>query len=112
MDGQLSLFGAFDSAERSLARKTDPRTSKDAVPSDSVRITAAQIVLHVMLHGDTFTANEAARTAANSSLNTTGTNCESFRKRIRELVDAGRIEAIGERRCDVTGKVATVYRIT
>lgn len=109
MDGQLSLFGAFDTAERSLARKTDPRSSHEAVPSSAQLSEIKQLILsNTGKHPGT--ANEIAERCARDPRNVKGTRAETFRKRVKELVDDGHRVVSGELLCVITGKVVTGYR--
>ena len=108
MDGQRTLFGAFDTAEHSLARKSDPRTSRDAVPSDSQLSSVKRLMLDV-LGEHSLTANELAELCERDPRNVTGKRCETFRKRCAELVHDGLLCVVGERQCAVTGKVAMFY---
>lgn len=108
MDGQLSLFGAFDSAERSLARRTDPRTSHVAVPSSAQLSEIKQLILcHCGKHPRT--ANEIAYACERDPRNSKGKRAETFRKRVKELVDDGHLVVSGELLCIITGKVVTGY---
>lgn len=109
MDDQQSLFAAFEAADRRLSRESDPRTSKLAEPSAAKQLTAQQLVLWSLASFGQATANEIALRAESSPLNTSGVRSETCRKRVAELVRSGQIEAIGERHCRITGKLATVY---
>lgn len=96
-----------------LARKTDKKTSHEAAEQLQetilwqLALTAVRTLQAHSDHGNA-TANEAAAYAAKVS----GKMHESIRKRFYSLEQTGRLKVIEERKCDVTGKNATAYRVT
>lgn len=96
-----------------LARKTDKTTSHEAAKNVKqavgwqLALGAVKSLQAKSLFGNA-TANEAAAYAARVC----GAMHESVRKRINELVRANMLRGVETRRCEVTGKSATAYRVT
>jgi len=93
-----------------IARDADPQTSKQAAAETKPILGYCQQVFVKALErlGVPSTAAEIAVVAnqINGSKNT-----ESYRKRAAECVEVGSIEPCEARKCGVTGKKATTYRI-
>lgn len=81
MDDQRTFFQAFEQADVSLSRSSDPRTSRLAEPTHGLRMTACQVVVSVLWKREPMTANEIAQLCESSPHNTSGTIAETFRKR-------------------------------
>ena len=89
-----------------LARTTDPHTSH--IAAAELKLTATQqAALLAAAQLVSATANEIGQLAA--SVN--GGVSESYRKRCKELVRMERLAIAGERRCSITGKLCTTYRV-
>lgn len=95
-----------------MYRATDPETSVDAAALVNLRD-----YKHALLAGFReaskrdcqATALEAA--VAANELHGGGLNQETLRKRYLNLLSANLIVAYGKRRCSVTGRAATTYRL-
>lgn len=96
-----------------IARHSDPITSQQSAAETEKKLgTLHQSFLcglsRLSPHAPdgSCTANEVAAHCAELD----GGMAESYRKRAKELVDAGLIEQAGERRCEITGKSAMTFR--
>jgi hypothetical protein len=105
----------FDDDERSpkLARDSDPDTSHDSAAEMLPKLSALESRMEsVWRHNGPLTANEAAEIAVLTEYTQSlGANGETYRKRYDALLKKSRIVADGKKRCRVSGKLATVYRI-
>ena len=99
---------AFDTLAR-ISRKSDPITSQKSAAETEPKLGKYKAaILDVMaMTPHPMTAQEAARAAVFIYEGMT----ESYRKRMRELVEDGKVEESGERRCEVTGKSAMTFRV-
>jgi len=109
---QQHLFD--DERPAKLARDSDPDTSHaaaaDILPKLSV---LEQRMLWTFRSDGPCTANEAAVIAEDDYLHEkVKANAETYRKRYDALLKKSRIKADGKKRCNISGKLATVYRIT
>lgn len=94
--------------ETPLARRTDPQTSHAAAKSESVKLTADQLLFIAALKRiSTGTAREVAEVAIWGH----ELEVETIRKRAGELVVKKSIRKVGVRPCKITGKPATVYEV-
>jgi hypothetical protein len=99
---------AFDTPAP-ISRKSDPITSQKSAAETEPKLGRYQeLFVRCLRFLKEATANEVAIDAV--LLGSGGAN-ESYRKRALELVRAGRIVECGERKCQVTGKTATVYKL-
>jgi hypothetical protein len=98
---QLSLFD-----QHPIARPSDPQTSQLAAANIEPKLTdrQAEFIACLRLIGHPSTAQEIARRAPESTR-------ESVRKRAAECVRRGFVKQVGERKCAVTGNVASTYWI-
>ena len=108
---QQHLFD--DERPAKLARDSDPDTSHaaaaDILPKLSV---LEQRMLWTFRSDGPCTANEAAVIAEDDYLHEkVKANAETHRKRYDALLKKSRIKADGKKRCNISGKLATVYRI-
>lgn len=100
---QLTLF------DFAFARQTDPATSQIAAEEirPKLNVRAGQFLAGLAAIGGTGTAREVAAEVA---------DCiavhDSIRRRASDLVRLGLIEEIDARVCRISGKKATVYRLT
>ena len=102
---QLTL--GFDTPAR-ISRKSDPITSqKSAAETEANLGTLQSLMMSTIRHfGYPPTANEAAKECVAEF-----SGCvESYRKRAGELLRKGLVEQAGERKCEVTGKLAMTFR--
>ena len=108
---QHTLFP--DERPAKIARDSDPDTSHDAAAEMLPRLgLLEQRFLNVMRSEGPMTANETAEIAERWYRGTPPqATCETFRKRYDALVKKQRIVADGKKRCRISGKMATVYRI-
>ena len=91
------------------SRKSDPATNHAAEPLTSNRRYLRGLFLdQVYQSPEPLTAGEIAARA--SSIHE-GVIAESVRKRAKELVDAGEIVVVGERKCTVSGKLCRVFGV-
>jgi len=99
---QLNLFD-----NNPIARHDDKQTSHVAAAKVEPKLTAMQIcfVRSLKRCGGPATAQEIATFAPPLAR-------ESVRKRAAECVRKGLVKEVGERRCGVTGSVATIYWVT
>ncbi len=126
MQEQMSLFGdmptqrtnqyGYQLEERPIARATDPEPSQIAAAQISSGLSSLQalFVSIVRKSGKPMTAHEVAELAIATSdgdQRSIFTRRETLRKRAGELVAMKRIRIAGQRRCEVTGKVASVYEV-
>lgn len=97
----------FDTPAK-LSRKSDPITSQKAAAETEKKLGRLQEQMLGMIRASLWppTANEAAQEAASEFSG----RVESYRKRIKELIDRGLIEECGERRCEVTGKACRTFK--
>lgn len=102
---QLLLF--TDSPAK-LSRKSDPITSQISAADTEPKLNGLQSsCLWVIGRAVTpRTANEIAVECVKHY----GRLAESYRKRMHELVELGKAEQCGERRCEITGKMAMTFR--
>ncbi len=96
---QLSLFDNLH-----IVRKSDPHPSRIAAVEIEPQLSGrrAEFVRCLKAIGKPSTANEIAARAGSRIR-------ESVRKRAAECVRLGFVREAGERACEVTGKLATVY---
>ena len=99
----------FDSSEKPLnqygySRTNDPDTSKEAITESTASLARAQFVRGLKICGKPSTANEIAEHAENQMK-------ETVRKRAKEVVRAELVVEFGKRKCEVTGKNATTYKL-
>jgi len=108
---QKQLFD--DERPPKIARDSDPKTSHDAAAEMPPKLSALESRMEsVWRQNGPLTANEAAEIAVLTEYTETlGANHETFRKRYTGLLNKFRIVADGKKQCNVTGKLATVYRI-
>ena len=99
---QLNLFD-----QQPIARNNDKQTSHVAAAKVEPKLTAMQYeFVHCLRQlGVPGTAQEIASM-------TTPDIRESVRKRAAECVRLGLVKEAGERKCSVTGNLATVYWVT
>ena len=100
---------AFDTPTK-LSRKSDPITSQQSAAEieRSLGLLHARCMLMFKKYNDTpQTANEVGTLCSVAF----GGMRESYRKRAHELLRMQLIEQAGERRCDITGKTATIYKV-
>jgi hypothetical protein len=98
---------SFDTPEK-LSRRSDKLTSQKSAAETEPKLGRYQeLFVRSLRFLKEATANEVAIDAV---LLGGGAN-ESYRKRALELVRLGRIVESGERKCEVTGKLATVYKL-
>jgi hypothetical protein len=93
-----------------ICRKSDPITSHQSAAETEPKLGKIQdrMLKSIAAFKSPPTANEAAE----ECVFTFGeASQETYRKRALELVRAGRIVTCGERKCEVTGKTATVYKV-
>lgn len=101
---QLELFTDRKRARPApIARSTDPATSHDAAATIDTGSLQGRCL--AVLVGD-MTANEIAHAASAKFYGMP----DSYRKRVHELVRKHLAESCGERRCQITGINAAVYR--
>ncbi len=105
---ELTLFDA----PKRPARKRDPETSQIAAAEIEQKLNVLQqeFVSRLSKALLPMTANEVAADIVDRTWSQRA-SAESFRKRAGELVALGRIEVCGKRKCNVTGKLARVYRV-
>ncbi|MEM8668769.1 MAG: hypothetical protein AAGG48_14710 [Planctomycetota bacterium] len=87
-------------------RNTDPKTSREAAQHIKPLRGRLAIAMLEVWKRYSLTANEAAAKCVDEH----GGIHESYRKRKRELYDAGLIELVTTRQCSVTGMNAEVWR--
>ena len=109
---QQTLFD--DERPAKIARASDPETSHDAAAEMLPKLgLLEQRFLNVMRSEGPMTANETAEIAERWYRGTPPqATCETFRKRYTGLLKKCRIVADGKKRCRISGKLATVYRLT
>lgn len=112
MTHQRTLFD--DERPAKIARDADPETSHEAAADVLPKLSALESRMEsVWRHNGPLTANEAAEIAVLTEYTQSlGANAETYRKRYDALLKKSRIVADGKKRCRVSGKLATVYRIT
>jgi hypothetical protein len=103
---QMTLFDE----EPRVARKSDPKTSKDAAEEIKPKIGQLQVAFLAALTaiGKPATANEVGAKAVAMGL---AGNAESVRKRAAEVERVRMIKVVGIQRCGVTGKLAEAWRV-
>ena len=106
-----TLFEMYDEAvanQAPIARSSDPITSHQSAAETESKLGLLQRKFVFVLNqfGKPMTANEVAAMAAEAL----GGCVESYRKRARELVNAGHIEECGFRPCQITGKNAQTFK--
>jgi hypothetical protein len=89
-----------------ISRRTDPVTSHKGAASVATKLGMLHQRCLDALGTDQLTAAELAQRCASAY----GGMSESYRKRMKELVDAKEITTRDPRRCSITGKSATIYR--
>lgn len=108
---QRTLFEVPEAPEpkRKIARHSDPDTSHMAAVETEKQIGAIHaVVLQIFDEVKRpLTANEAALTCVAEDPRRTA---ETYRKRLKELADAGELEVCGQRNCAVTKKMCQEYR--
>ena len=108
LDAQAFAKQAAKPPAKQIARARDPATSKQAASEAGEKLGRCQAgfigALKLLGMATAAEAAQAAHAADPSS------NAESYRKRARECVERGLAEWAGQRRCRITGKMATVYR--
>ena len=112
MTHQPTLFD--DERPAKIARDSDPDTSHDAAAEMQPKLSALESrMADVWRSNGPLTANEAAEIAVLTEYTQSlGANAETYRKRYDALLKKSRIIADGKKRCNISGKLATVYRIT
>lgn len=102
---QKTLFDA----PAKLSRKSDPITSQQSAVETDPQLTGLQSCCMVVLGRAVSprTANEIAAECVRQY----GRLAESYRKRLHELVEDRQAIECGERKCEVTGKTATIYMV-
>jgi hypothetical protein len=98
---QLDLF-----ENPQLSRQTDPVTSHEA--GDEIRPKLG--IYHERCLSVLGNLELTARELAMRCVERFGGDSETYRKRMKELVDAKEITTRDPRRCSITGKSATIYR--
>lgn len=88
--------GAFE-------RKENSKLAEDQLPIPKLQYAMARMFAEA---NTPLTAREAAQLAVIRF----GGEVESYRKRVHELRRKGVLEYVGSRRCDSTGKRASIYR--
>ena len=108
---QRQLFD--DDRPAKLARDADPETSHDAAAEIKPKSGLLEArMTSIWWHNGPLTANEAALIAENIPYPThNDTTATTYRKRYDALIKKDCIEADGKKKCSVTGKLVTVYRI-
>jgi hypothetical protein len=95
-----------------IARNTDPGTSHEAAAEVAGKLNRCQQglldAIQRLAAADAPTAGEAAANAYEAD---SSSSRETYRKRLGELVAAGRVVEAGKRRCRVTGKPARTFKI-
>jgi len=96
-----------------LARDADPETSHDAAAEMLPKLSDLESRMEsVWRHNGPLTANEAADIAVLTEYTQAlGATSETYRKRYDALLKKSRIVADGKKRCNISGKLATVYKI-
>jgi hypothetical protein len=109
---QHTLFD--DERPAKIARGSDPETSHDAAAEMQPKCGLLEArMTSVWWHNGPLTANEAAAIAVVYYANNGRPHGhETYRKRYDGLLKKCRIVADGKKRCRISGKLATVYRIT
>ena len=112
MTTQQTLFP--DERPAKLARAADPDTSHAAAAEMMPKLSDLESRMEsVWRQNGPLTANEAAEIAVLTEYTQSlGATAETYRKRYTGLLKKSRIIADGKKRCSITGKLATVYRIT
>ncbi len=82
----------------------DPR---DLPPLNRPQDALLEAIRDCNASGDAPTAMEAAAVAEHRY----GRMRETYRKRVKELVDSGYVEKVGRRRCQITRNPASTYRV-
>jgi hypothetical protein len=102
---QLQLF---DKKPVKLSRRSDPITSQQSAADTEPKLNGLQSSCMWVLGRAIAprTANEIAAECVRQY----GKMAESYRKRLHELVELNKAEECGERRCEVTGKLAMTFR--
>ena len=108
---QRQLFD--DERPPKIARDSDPETSHDAAAEIKPKLGKLEERMYAgFVQESPCTANEAAEaTAQGYHFVDPHTNAETYRKRYDALLKKQRIVADGKKRCRISGKMATVYRI-
>ena len=102
---QLTL--GFDTPAN-ISRRSDPITSQKSAAETEPQLTGLQSCCMVVL-GRALSARTANEIAA-ECVRQYGKMAESYRKRLHELVEAGKAIECGDRACEVTGKSAMTFR--
>ena len=102
----MSQLTLFDTPAK-LSRKSDPITSQQSAAETEPQLTGLQSCCMVVLGRalSPRTANEIATECVRRY----GKLAESYRKRLRELVEADQAVECGDRACEVTGKSAMTF---
>ena len=108
---QHTLFP--DERPAKIARASDPETSHDAAAEMLPKLSDLESLMLIAWRQEgPQTANEAAAIAYyRRPANQPRTSPETLRKRYTGLLKKQRIVADGKKRCRISGKMATVYRI-
>lgn len=112
MTHQQNLFD--DERPAKIVRDADPETSHAAAAEVLPKLSVLEERMYAgFVQECPCTANEAAEaTAQGYRFIDPQTNYETYRKRYDALLKKRRIFVDGKKRCSVTGKLATVYKIT
>jgi hypothetical protein len=91
-----------------LSRKSDPITSQKSAAETEKKLGPLKEAFLILLR---FLKEATANEVATDCVLQCGGIAESYRKRAKDLIRDGLIEECGDRRCEVTGKSATVYKL-
>lgn len=111
MNKQLQMFGLQDPAEiqalenRRRARSSDPVSSHEGATHIEGKLGA----LKMIVLGEATYIPHTARELAERCVTSHQGEVESYRKRCKELADAGYLTVGAFRHCSVTGKLARTY---
>lgn len=119
MSEQMSLFHVIETQYgrqvETLCRPSDPEPSHVAAEQIASGLSDKQatFVEHARLLRQATAAEVAASAVPLEIGQTTAGLCkrETIRKRASELVKAGWIRVVGQRKCYVTGKLASIYEV-
>ena len=109
-DGRPDLVDAFNRMDvKALCRRSDPITSQKSAAETEPKLNGMHSsCLWVLGRAvQPRTANEIAIECVRQY----GKLAESYRKRVHELVEAGKAVECGERPCEITGKSAMTFRV-
>lgn len=99
----------FTDTPAKLSRRSDPITSQMSAAETEAKLNQCQARMMSVFMGKglSLTSNEAADQCWKIFGRATH---ETYRKRAKELFDLGHIEQCGERRCEITGKMAMTFK--